>query len=239
MRRRRANPDPHPRQPSLIAEIPHDERPRERLLRNGPQSLSDAELVAVLLKGGRKGASVLDLSRELLFQSGGLRGLANSCAKSLRRNGVGEVKIATLLATIEIACRMAAANVPAQEPLSRPAEVCRYLDLRYGRSGQEVMGALYVNARHRLIGERELYRGTLHRASVEPRGILREGLLIGAAGVVMWHSHPSGDPAPSREDLLFTRRMHRAGEVVGVELIDHLIVAAGGAWVSVKERGGW
>jgi DNA repair protein RadC len=101
------------------------------------------------------------------------------------------------------------------------------------------MGALYVNARHRLIGERELYRGTLHRASVEPRGILREGLLIGAAGVVMWHSHPSGDPAPSREDLLFTRRMHRAGEVVGVELIDHLIVAAGGAWVSVKERGGW
>ena len=67
----------------------------------------------------------------------------------------------------------------------------------------------------------------------------RRRLLIGAAGVVMWHSHPSGDPAPSREDLLFTRRMHRAGEVVGVELIDHLIVAAGGAWVSVKERGGW
>jgi DNA repair protein RadC len=172
---RRATP---PRQPSLITEIPNDERPRERLLRNGPQSLSDAELVAVLLKGGRKGASVLDLSRELLFQAGGLRGLANSCAKSLRRSGVGEVKIATLLATIEIACRMAAAHVPVQEPLSRPAEVCRYLDLRYGRSGQEVMGALYVNARHRLIGESELSRGTLHRASVEPRGVLREGLLI-------------------------------------------------------------
>ena len=153
---------PSPRsQPSLIAEIPHDERPRERLLRNGPQALSDAELIAILLKGGRKGASVLDLSRELLFQAGGLRGLANSCTKSLRRNGVGEVKIATLLAAVEIACRMAAAAVPVQEPLSRAAEVGRYIDLRYGRSGQEVMGALYVCARHRLIGERELYRGTL------------------------------------------------------------------------------
>jgi DNA repair protein RadC len=236
---RRPSP-PRPRtQPSLIAEIPHDERPRERLLRNGPQALSDAELIAILLKGGRKGASVLDLSRELLFQAGGLRGLANACTKSLRRNGVGEVKIATLLATIEIACRMAAANVPAREPLSKPAEVSRYIDLRYGRSGQEVMGALYVCARHRLIGERELYRGTLHRASVEPRAILREGLLIGAAGLVMFHTHPSGDPAPSREDLLFTRRMHRAGEVVGIELVDHLVVGAGGAWVSVKERGGW
>ena len=228
-----------PRQPSLIAEIPHDERPRERLLRNGPQSLSDAELVAILLKGGRKGASALDLSRELLFQAGGLRGLANLCARGLRRPGVGQVKIATLLATVEIACRMAAAAVPTQEPLSRPAEVCRYIDLRYGRSGQEVMGALYVNARHRLIGERELYRGTLHRASVEPRGVLREGLLIGASGVILFHTHPSGDAAPSREDLLFTRRMHRAGEVVGVELVDHLVVAVGGAWVSVRERGGW
>jgi DNA repair protein RadC len=195
MRRRRATPR-RPHQPSLIAEIPHDERPRERLLRTGAQALSDAELVAILLKGGRPGASVLDLSRELLFQTGGLRGLANSCAKSLRRSGVGEVKIATLLAAVEIACRMAAAAVPAREPLSRPAEVCRYLDLRYGRSGQEVMGALYVCARHRLIGERELYRGTIHRASVEPRAILREGLLLGAAGILLFHAHPSGDPGP-------------------------------------------
>ena len=238
MRRRRATPR-RPHQPSLIAEIPHDERPRERLLRTGAQALSDAELVAILLKGGRPGASVLDLSRELLFQAGGLRGLANACAKSLRRSGVGEVKIATLLAAVEIACRMAAAAVPLQEPLSRAAEVGRYIDLRYGRSGQEVMGALYVCARHRLIGERELYRGTLHRAAVEPRAVLREGLLLGAAGLVLFHTHPSGDPASSREDLLFTRRMARAGEVVGIEMVDHLVVGVGGAWVSLKERGGW
>jgi DNA repair protein RadC len=215
------------------------EQPRDRLLRSGPKALSDAELIAVLLRGGRPGASGLDISRELLFEAGGLRGLANSCARSLRRRGVGKVKIATLLAAVEVACRMAAAAVPAQEPLSRPAEVCRYLDLRYGRGEQEIMGALYVNARHRLVSERELFRGTLHRCSVEPREVLREGLLVGAAGLVLFHTHPSGDPAPSREDLLFTRRMARAGEVVGVAMVDHLIVGTGGAWVSLRERGGW
>ena len=87
---------------------------------------------------------MLDLSRELLFQAGGLHGLASACPKSLQRPGVGEVKIATLLAAVEIACRMAAAHVPVQEPLSRPAEVARYIDLRYGRFGQEILGALYV-----------------------------------------------------------------------------------------------
>jgi DNA repair protein RadC len=101
------------------------------------------------------------------------------------------------------------------------------------------MGALYCDARHRLIGERELFRGTLHRAAVEPREVLRAALEIGAAALVLFHVHPSGDPAPSREGLLFTRRMARAGEVIGVHLVDHLVVGTGGAWVSLRERGGW
>ncbi len=91
-----------------------------------------------------------------------------------------------------------------------------------------MLGALYVCARHRLLAERELFRGTIHRTAVEPRAVLREGLLSGAAAVVLFHTHPSGDPAPSREDLLFTRRMARVGEVVGIHLVDHLVVGAGG-----------
>jgi DNA repair protein RadC len=144
-----------------------------------------------------------------------------------------------VLAAVEIACRIAQAGVPDREPLSKPANVARYLALRYGLLDQEVLGALYVNARHQLTAERELYRGTLSRASVEPRAILREALLSGAAGVVLWHTHPSGDPSPSREDLAFTRRMDRAGEVVGVELVDHLVIGEGGRFVSLKDRGGW
>lgn len=232
-------PRSRPRPAGLIAELPLDERPRERLLRNGPKALTDAELVAILLKNGRPGASVLEVAREILVSAGGLPGLAGACARSLRRNGVGQVKLATLLAAVEIASRMALAAVPDRQPLSRPAAVAKFIDLRYGRTGQEVLGALYVNVRQDLLEERELYRGTQHRASVEPREILRRGLLCGAAGLVMFHVHPSGDPAPSREDIAFTRRMARAGEIVGVEMVDHMIVGAGGAFVSLKERGGW
>ena len=133
----------------------------------------------------------------------------------------------------------AGAAVPEREVLSKPEVVARYVYLRYGRFAQEVMGALYVCTRHRLLGERELFRGTLHRTSVEPPIILREGLLLGAAGVILFHSHPSGDPAPSREDIAFTRRMWKAGTAVGIELVDHLVVAEGGRWESIKDRGGW
>jgi DNA repair protein RadC len=214
------------------------EPPRARLLRAGAQALSDAELVAVVLRNGRPGRSAVAVAGELLAKAGGLPGLASVCAKRLRSNGVSRAKIAAVLATAEIACRMAAAGVPHQAPMGKPAAIARYLDLRYARCGQEILGALYLNARHRLIGERELYRGTLHRAAVEPREVLREALLCGAAASVMFHTHPSGDPRPSREDLAFTRRMERAGEVIGVHLVDHLIVGAGGAWLSLKQRGG-
>ena len=224
---------------STIAEAAPDALPRERLLAGGAQVLSDAELLAVVLRNGRAGASALDVASELLVKAGGLTGLAGASVQRLRSNGVGRAKVAAVLAVAEIACRMAAAAVPERQPLSRPAQVARYLDLRYGHLGQEVMGALYCDARHRLIGERELFRGTLHRAAVEPREVLKEGLLRGAAALVLYHTHPSGDPAPSREDLLFTRRMDRAGEVIGVHLVDHLVVGTGGRWVSLRERGGW
>jgi len=223
----------------MIRELPREERPRERLLARGCEALSDAELLAVLLRTGRPGTSALSFARRLLEEAGGLIGLAGSDPRSLRRPGLGPAKAASVLAAIEVGRRLARSELPQRQPLSRPAQVARYLDLRYGHLGQEVMGALYCDARHRLLSERELFRGTLHRAAVEPREVLKEGLLRGAAAVVLFHTHPSGDPAPSREDLLFTRRMARAGEVIGLHLVDHLVVGRGGAWVSLRERGGW
>ncbi len=222
-----------------VREMPADERPRERLLRCGGESLGEAELVAILLRTGRPGASALDVARELLAGCGGLPGLARASAEGLRRDGLGPAKAAMLLAAVELARRLARSELEEREPLSHPAAVARYLALRYGRQGQEVMGALYLDTRNRLAAEAELFRGILDRAAVEPRAILRRALEHCAAGCILFHTHPSGDPAPSAEDLAFTRRMAEAGEIVGVRLVDHLILGTGGRWVSLKARGGW
>jgi DNA repair protein RadC len=223
----------------LIEEIPLRERPRERLVAGGAGVLSDEELVAVLLRTGAPGVSVVGMARGLVEQHGGLTGLLGATLATLRRYGLGEAKAASLIAAIEIGRRLARGEIRDRTLLARPAEVARYLLLRYQQRDQEIMGALFLDARHRLIGERAVFRGTLHRAAVEPREILKDCLLRGASGVALFHTHPSGDPTPSAEDLLFTRRMAEAAEVIGVELVDHLVLGGPGRWVSLRERGAW
>lgn len=227
----------------MIRELPETERPRERLLEQGSDSLADSELVAVLLRTGSLGASALELARELLYENGGLTGLLGATPQTLRRKGLGPAKAASLLAALEIARRLARETVTDEERerdlLNRPAEIARYLSLRYPARGQEVMGALFLDVRSRLLGEREVFRGTLDRAAVEPREILKECLLRGAAGVVIFHTHPSGDPSPSVEDLQFTRHLAEAAAVVGVKLHDHLILGGRGRWTSLRDRLAW
>ncbi len=221
----------------LIRELPESERPRERLLKQGSAALSDAELVAVLLRTGVEGQSVIQMSTELLQETGGLSGLVSFTPESLRRHGLGPAKVATLLATVEIAARVAREQLNEREPLTRPAEVARYLYLRFWARDQEVVGALFLDSRNRLLGAKELFRGTINRSVAEPREILKEALVRGAVTVVLFHTHPSGDPSPSESDLGFTRRLKEAGEIVGVRLADHLILGAPGRWVSLQQRG--
>ncbi len=228
-----------PTPPSMIADLPDTERPRERLLDNGADALNDTELVAVMLRTGKRGQSVISMAREILAETGGLAGLVGLHPRDLRREGLGDAKAATLLAAVELARRLSKEDLPQRDPLGRPADVARYLTLRYRLRDQEVMGALFVDVRGNHIADRELYRGTLSRAAVEPREVLKEALRRGASGVVLFHTHPSGDPSPSPEDLSFTRRMSAAADVVGVRLIDHMILGGSGRWVSLRERGGW
>ena len=225
--------------PESVREMPLEERPRERLLSNGSSALSDAELVAILLRTGSRGLSVVDLARRLLERWGGLAGLLGSTPEALRTYGLGPAKSAAVLAAIEVGRRLARAQLPEREPLGNADAVARYLGMRYTVRDQEVMGALYLDTRNRMIGECELYRGTLNRAAAEPRAVLKRGLLQDAAGFILFHTHPSGDPSPSAEDLAFTRRIAQAGEVVGIRLVDHLILAAGARWLSLRKRGGW
>lgn len=208
------------------------EAPAGRLLERGGEALTDAELLAVLLDEPEP-----QMARRILERAGGLAGLSLLEPRLVARRRARQ--LARLRAALELARRMARAELPPRRILSRPHQVASYLHLRFARASQEVMGALFLDVRRRLIADREFFRGTHHRAAVEPRTVLRGALALDAAGVVLFHTHPSGDPAPSREDLLFTRRFARAAEALGVECIDHLIVAHGGGWVSLRERGGW
>jgi DNA repair protein RadC len=206
-----------------------------RVHAHGPQVLADHELVALILRAGK--AAGVHRAQSMLRECGGLSGLLTAKPEYLIGDGIGPVRLAALLAAREFACRLARKEVPERQPLGRPAAVASYVRLRYALRDQEVMGALFLDVRHRLLFDRELYRGTLSRTSVEPREILKSALLGGAAAVVLFHTHPSGDPSPSLEDLAFTRRLAQAGETVGVSLRDHLVVGNTGRWVSLKERG--
>lgn len=222
-----------------IAEMPIHDRPRERLLREGGAALSEAELLAVLLRTGTAGTSAVELAGRLLADSGGLAGLATLDGGVLRREGIGPAKAAAVLAAVEVGRRLVRADLPERIPLSRPDAVARYLALRHGEPDQEIMGALYLDVRHRLLEERSIFRGTLSRAAVEPRAILKPALQVSAAGILLFHTHPSGDPSPSAEDLAFTRRMGEACELIGVRLLDHLVLGGAHRWISLRRRGGW
>ena len=221
-----------------MRDLPADERPRERLLRLGPSALTHEELISLLLRTGTPAESALERSRTLLAAHGGLSGLAGASPEELSREpGVGPVRAATIAAAIEIARRLPAETLAGRDLLNEPRLVKEYLRQAQSDDSQERTGALFLNARNRLLkNDPEIYRGTLDRAVVEPREILRRALLGKAAAVILYHNHPSGDPTPSREDREFTRRLAAAADAVGVRLLDHIVVGREGC-VSFREAG--
>lgn len=218
-----------------IADLPMDERPRERLSRHGASTLSDAELLALLLGSGTRGKSAVQLARDLL--SDGLANLARKELSTTRRiNGVGEAKASRIAAAFELGRRLSA-KIDEDIDAIRDAEtLARALIARYSHHVQERLGAVFLDSKNRIIREREIYVGTLNSTTVSTRDVLRCALDENAAAVIIFHNHPSGDPAPSGEDLLFTKKMVEAGKLMGVEVLDHLILGAN-RYVSLKGRG--
>ncbi|MET0621321.1 MAG: DNA repair protein RadC [Thermoanaerobaculia bacterium] len=221
-----------------IRDLPSEERPRERMLRLGPGALSNEELVALLLRTGIPGESALDRARSLLATRGGLVGLAGVSTEELSgERGVGPARASAIAAAIELARRLPSESLAGRDLLNDPRLVKDYLRATQADDSQERTGALFLNARNRLLkNDPDIYRGTLDRAVVEPREILRRALVGKAAAVILYHNHPSGDPTPSREDREFTRRLASAAEAVGVRLLDHIVVGREGC-VSFREAG--
>lgn len=214
------------------------ESPLERLWRRGSRALSDAELLSVLLRSGGSSVQALEMAQGVL--AGGLAGLLHwEPERLLGQPGFGRLRAGAVLALAELTRRLARVRLPLRRLLERRDQVACYLSMRYHQVDQEVMGALYLDARSRLIEERELYRGTISRTAVEPRAVLKPAFLCGATGVVLFHTHPSGDPAPSTDDLHFTHRLHGAADLIGLIFYDHLILGTGGRFVSLSARPGW
>ena len=209
-----------------ITDWPEDQRPRERLIRQGAEALSDAELLAIFLRTGVKGKSAVDLGREMIARFGSLSGLFSAgLAEFSSINGLGEAKYAQLQATLELARRSLAEVLQAGTLLSSPVAVRQYLQLHLNHKPYEVFTALFLDVQNRLIKSEELFRGTLTHTSVYPREVVKAALAHNAAGVILAHNHPSGVAEPSAADHELTRTLKQALALVDVRVLDHFIVA--------------
>jgi DNA repair protein RadC len=220
-----------------IRDWPECERPREKLLEKGAAALSDAELLAILLRSGTPGCSALDLARELLRSFHSLRKLiAADRQRFCAQRGLGLTRFAELQAAVEIARRQLSETLRAGPSLASPKATRDYLSARLRDLEHEVFCCLYLDKRHRLIQYQELFRGTIDGASVHPREIVKLALQRNAAAVIIAHNHPSGVAEPSQADELITQRVKEALGLVDIRLLDHIIVGDG-ASVSLAERG--
>jgi DNA repair protein RadC len=219
-----------------ISDWPAAERPRERLLAGGAQVLSDAELVAVLLRTGFRGKSAVELARDLLQQVGSLSRLLEEGPKLTRIRGLGEAKSAQFVAAIEIARRSLQEDLKAGTALTSPGAVRDYLRLALSGRPHEVFVCIWLDAQHRVMTFEEPFRGTLTQTSVYPREIVKMALRINAAAVIFAHNHPSGAAQPSQADELLTGNLKEALALVEVKVLDHFIIAGNQA-ISFAERG--
>ena len=220
-----------------IRDWPRDERPREKLLEKGAAALSDAELLAILLRTGTRGSSALDLARDVLKS---FRGLRKFIAADRRRfcavPGLGVARFAELQAAVEISRRQLTESLKAGPSLASPRATCDFLSAKLRDLEHEVFCCLYLDKRHRLIEYEELFRGTIDGASVHPREIVKLALQRNSAAVIVAHNHPSGIAEPSPADELITQRVKEALGLVDIRLLDHIIVGDGVS-VSLAERG--
>lgn len=217
--------------------LPPDARPREKLLARGPGSLADAELLALLLRTGYRGVSVLQLAQGLLDHFGGLAGLLRAGVDELRAvKGLGPAKRAEIAAVLEIARRALHEQLQRRTVFESPDSVKQFLQLQLDALDHEVFALLYLDAQHRLIAMEELFRGTLTQTSVYPREVVKQALAHGAAAVILAHNHPSGVAEPSRADESLTQALKQALGLIDVRVLDHVVVGRGAA-VSMAERG--
>ncbi len=220
-----------------IRDWPENERPRERLIKYGVESLSDAQLLAIILRTGGEGKDVMALAMELIDTFRGLGNIDTSSMNELSSlKGLGIAKIAQIKAAFELGKRLMRESSGNDSIFTSSALVYSYFAPRFKNLKKEIFLSLLLDARNRLLREVKVSEGTLTNSLIHPREAFRDAVREAANSVIFIHNHPSGDPSPSRDDIIVTERLKSAGEVIGINVLDHVIIGDG-RYVSLKEKG--
>lgn len=221
----------------MMRDIAASERPRERLIKHGPQALSEAELLAIILRVGTRGENVVRMAERLVTKYGRLSGLLRASIPDLSaETGMGNAKAAQVKAALELARRLSIESPDERPIVKSPEDAANLIKVEMSAFEQEHMRVILLDTRNRVMDAKDVYVGSLNTAVVRIAELFREPIRQGAAAVIIAHNHPSGDPSPSPEDVKVTEQLVAAGKLLDIEVLDHLIIGQG-RFVSLKERG--
>lgn len=220
-----------------LKDLPKNERPRERLIRYGADKLSNSELLALILRTGTKNDNVLNLCSSLLGEFGGINGLLNLSVKELKEiNGIGEAKTAQILALAELSKRFNSFQSGEELIISSPKDVAFYMMKEMNNLKKEYFKIIMLNTKNMIISIKDVSIGSLNSSIVHPREVFVEAIKNSSAAVILCHNHPSGDCTPSKEDIAVTKRLKECGDLIGIEVLDHIIIGRKN-FISFKEKG--
>lgn len=221
-----------------INDIPENERPIEKLLINGPDSLNNAELLAIILRTGIRGENVIALSNRLLSEVDGLDGLLVSNYSEITNiKGIKKIKASQIIAMVELFSRFKTLrSLSKGYKISSPSQLSEMLMNEMTDLSQEVLKLIMLNTKNEVIGVKDVFKGSLNTSIVHPREIFKEAVKRSSASIIICHNHPSGDPSPSKEDINITMRLKECGSIMGISLLDHIIIG-NKKFVSLKEKG--
>lgn len=221
-----------------ITDWHENDRPREKLLKFGSSSLSDAELLAIFLRVGVKGKSAVELAQDLLDHFGNLHNLFQASETDFcQAKGMGQAKYVQLKAVLEMARRHFESGLKAGQNFASPEAVAQFLSLELGQLEREVFSVILLNQQNQLISFHKLFEGTINQATVHPREIIKLALKENASGLILAHNHPSGNPTPSEADKQITQTIHQACQLMEIRLLDHVILGTQGRWSAFSQLG--
>jgi len=220
-----------------ITDLAADERPRERLAKLGPQALSSAELLAILLRVGVTGENAVQVGQRLLQTFGGLTGLHRATFDEVRaQHGIGEAKAAQIKAAIELGRRLMVESPEERPAINSPAEAAALVQYEMSGLEQEHLRVILLDTRNHVLGIEEVYKGSVNSSQVHIGEVFKPAIRRNAPAIIVIHNHPSGDPTPSPDDVAVTRAILQAGKLLDIDVLDHMVIGQG-RWVSLKERG--